>query len=157
MLRHHPWRHATRRPCHRPPHWRGRQQCHTTATANSGGTTSTSASSTATGNDTHTASSNAQPISTGTEIPPPTTSPQEIDLARKITNNLDKVQTKRPLNPREQADYDKARNLLDRAAPNQPGTRNTGNPKDLVLAGSHDLVAGIAGTVQAPRSCQPPP
>ena len=94
--------------------------------------------------------STGRPISTGTAIPLPTTSPQEIDLARKITNNLDKVQAKRPLNPREQADYDKARNLLDRAAPNHPGTRNTGNPKDLVLAGdgpisqTHDAAAEVS-------------
>ena len=127
----------------------------TTVTANSSGTTSTSTK--ATGNDTHTASSNAQPSSTGTEIPHSATSPQEIDLARKITNNLDKVQAKRPLNPREQADYDKARNLLDRAAPNQPGTRNTGNPKDLVLAGDGPIsqTHDAAADVPPPEPAQP--
>ena len=115
----------------------------TTATANSDGTTSTSTSTTAAGNDTHTASTNAQPNSTGTKIPPSTTSTHEIDLARKITGNLDKVQTKRPLNPREQADYDKARGILDRNAPTQPGDRNTSNPDDLAMAGDADALVPV--------------
>ena len=63
--------------------------------------------------------------------------------------NIEEIACKRPLSEHEQADYDKARNLLDRAAPNQPGTRNTGIPKDLVLAGdgpisqTHDAAAEV--------------
>ncbi|MBB5035466.1 hypothetical protein [Prosthecobacter vanneervenii] len=98
---------------------------------------------------THTADSSGQQ----TRPPGTTIDAGEIEKARAIVTNLDKVGSKRKLNPNEQQAYDRARGLLERESSAQtgtrdgsrrPGDRNTGNPKELVMAGDGPVAQGHA-------------
>ncbi len=108
------------------------------------------------------------PFGHGKLLPETTTSPEHIDLARRRAENLGKVAAVRRLNPHEQAVYDNARRILDRTNPGQSGdrtsalpqgTRNTGNPQDLVLAGGgpDNQTQGTAAEGSPPTVAAQPP
>ncbi|MCF7790272.1 MAG: hypothetical protein K9N47_29400 [Prosthecobacter sp.] len=58
----------------------------------------------------------APPVGHGNLIPVNTTHPGHIDLANRRTENLEKIASKRPLNPHEQQVYANARRIRDRNA-----------------------------------------
>lgn len=58
----------------------------------------------------------APPVGHGNLIPENTTHPGHFDLARKRAENLEKIASKRPLNPHEQEIYANARSVRDRNA-----------------------------------------
>lgn len=104
---------------------------------------------------THTADSSGQQ----TRPPGTTIDAGEIEKARAIVTNLDKVGSKRKLNPNEQQAYDRARGLLERESPAQTGTRdgsqrsgdrNTENPKELVMAGDGPVAQGHGAAAAPP-------
>ncbi len=137
----------------------------TTSTASSGGTLTPS-----TGSGTHTTNGVTAPeIGHGNLIPEDTTHPEHIDLARRRAENLEVIADKRPLNRHEQEVYDNARRVRDRNAPAQPGaqqpaaagSRNTGNPDDLAMAGDGDALVPVTpdgedATLDAEADTPPP-
>lgn len=120
-----------------------------TTTASSGGTTTP-----ATESGSHTTNGvAAPPVGHGNTIPENTTSAEHIDLARKRAENLEETARKRPLTEHERKIYDNARRVLDRNSPAAPGSRKTGDAKDLVMAGGD----GPATQTQGAAADAPPP
>ncbi len=94
----------------------------------------------------------APQVGYGKLIPENTTHPEHLDLARRRAENLEKIAAKRNLNPHEQEIYENARRIRDRYNPLPSGTRDTGNPRDLVMAGGD----GTSGQTHGAAAEMPP-
>jgi hypothetical protein len=103
-------------------------------------------------------------IGHGRLIPEDTTSPEHIDLARRRAANLGGAAAAGKLDPHEQSVYDNARRVLDRNAPAQGGTRDSsppqgsrdkGNPQDVVMAGGAPQSQTATHSAEAPPAAVP--